>query len=247
VTENLTIPLLHLSTAGINNPRDRIMPKHLQREIENLKKKILSLGARIETAVHEAIRSIEERDASLAQRIIEDDIQIDDFEVEVEEDCLKILALHQPVAIDLRFIVAVLKINNDLERIGDLAVNIAERSAFLATVPQVSAAFGFARMSSKTESMLNKSLDALVNMDSKLAHEVCADDDEVDGINRQMYLIIQESIQKEPDEIASLIHLLSVSRHLERIADHATNIAEDVIYMIEGKIVRHKSEEYQSG
>jgi phosphate transport system protein len=222
------------------------MPKHLQREIENLKKKILSLGARIETTVHEAIRSIEERDAALAQKIIDDDIQIDDFEVEVEEDCLKILALHQPVAIDLRFIVAVLKINNDLERIGDLAVNIAERSVFLASVPQVNAAFDFARMSRKTESMLKRSLDALVNMSSELAHEVCIDDDEVDGINRQMYLKIQEEIQKEPDNIASLIHLLSVSRHLERIADHATNIAEDVIYMIEGKIVRHKSEEYQS-
>lgn len=222
------------------------MPKHLQREIENLKKKILALGARIETTVHEAIRSIEERDAVLAQKIIDDDIQIDDFEVEVEEDCLKILALHQPVAIDLRFIVAVLKINNDLERIGDLAVNIAERSVFLASVPQVSAAFDFARMSRKTESMLNKSLDALVNMSSELAHEVCIDDDEVDNINRQMYLKIQEVIQKEPDKIASLIHLLSVSRHLERIADHATNIAEDVIYMIDGKIVRHKSEQYQS-
>lgn len=222
------------------------MPKHLQREIENLKKKILSLGARIETTVHEVIRSIDERDAALAQNIIDDDIQIDDFEVEVEEDCLKILALHQPVAIDLRFIVAVLKINNDLERIGDLAVNIAERSVFLASVPQVSVAFDFARMSKKTESMLNRSLDALVNMSSELAHEVCADDDEVDSINRQMYLKIQEAIQKHPDQIASLIHLLSVSRHLERIADHATNIAEDVIYMIEGKIVRHKSEEYQS-
>jgi phosphate transport system protein len=222
------------------------MPKHLQREIENLKKKILALGARVETTVHEAIRSIEQRDAALAQEIIDDDIQIDDFEVEVEEDCLKILALHQPVAIDLRFIVAVLKINNDLERIGDLAVNIAERSVFLASVPQVSAAFDFARMSSKTESMLNRSLDALVNMSSELAHEVCIDDDEVDGINRQMYLNIQEAIQKEPDKIASLIHLLSVSRHLERIADHATNIAEDVIYMIDGKIVRHKSEQYRS-
>ena len=221
------------------------MPKHLQREIEILKKKILALGARVETTVHEAIRSIEERDAALAQEIIDNDIQIDNFEVEVEEDCLKILALHQPVAIDLRFIVAVLKINNDLERIGDLAVNIAERSVFLASVPQVNVSFDFALMSKKTESMLNRSLDALVNMSSGLAHEVCADDDEVDNINRQMYLKIQEAIQKHPGQIASLIHLLSVSRHLERIADHATNIAEDVIYMIEGKIVRHKSEEYR--
>lgn len=223
------------------------MPKHLQREIENLKKKLLNLGARVEAAVREAIDSIEERDASLAQKIIEDDLQIDDFEVEVEEDCLKILALHQPVAIDLRFIVAVLKINNDLERIGDLAVNIAERSAYLASQPPVQVSFDFSNMSKKTEAMLNKSLDALVNMSSELAQEVCADDAEVDGMNRQMYLDIQDSIQRHPQQMSSLIHLLSVSRHLERIADHATNIAEDVIYMIDGRIVRHQSEEYGSG
>jgi len=221
------------------------MPKHLQREIENLKRKILNLGARVETVVHEAIRSIEERDAALAQKIIDQDIEIDHTEVEVEEDCLKILALYQPVAIDLRFIVAILKINSDLERIGDLAVNIAERSVFLASVPQVNASLDFARMSKKTESMLNKCLDALVNMSSGLANEVCADDDEVDAINRQMYLRVQEGIQAYPDQMLSLIHLLSVSRHLERIADHATNIAEDVIYMIEGRIVRHKTEDYK--
>jgi phosphate transport system protein len=222
------------------------MPKHLQREIENLKKKILDLGARIETVVHEAIRSIEERDVVLAQKIIDEDIEIDHTEVEVEEDCLKILALYQPVAIDLRFIVAILKINSDLERIGDLAVNIAERSVFLASVQQVNASFDFVLMSKKTESMLNKCLDALVNLSSELAIEVCTDDDEVDAMNRQMYLRVQDAIQTHPDQIPSLIHLLSVSRHLERIADHATNIAEDVIYMVEGRIVRHKTEDYKS-
>ena len=200
------------------------MPKHLQREIENLKKNLLSLGARVETVVHEAIRSIEERDADLAQKIIAEDIEIDQTEVEVEEDCLKILALHQPVAIDLRFIVAVLKINNDLERIGDLAVNIAERSVYLASVPPVRVSFDFSGMSKKTEKMLNQSLDALVNMSSELAHEVCAEDDEVDSMNRRMYIKIQEAVKVHPDQITPLIHLLSVSRHLERIADHATNI-----------------------
>ena len=222
------------------------MPKHLQREIENLKKKILDLGGRIEAVVHEAIRSIEERDAVLAQKIIDEDIEIDHTEVEIEEDCLKILALHQPVAIDLRFIVAILKINNDLERIGDLGVNIAERSVFLASVPQVNASLDFVRMSKKTEAMLNKCLDALVNMSSELAIEVCANDDEVDAMNRQMYLKIQDAMQEYPDQVPSLVHLLSVSRHLERIADHATNIAEDVVYMIEGQIVRHKTENYKS-
>ncbi len=221
------------------------MPKHLQREIENLKKNILCLGARVEATVHDAMRSIETRDAALARKIIEEDIQIDQTEVEVEEECLKVLALHQPVAIDLRFIVAVLKINNDLERIGDLAVNIAERSSYLAGQPEASVSFDFARMSEKTEAMLNKSLDALVNLSSQLAHEVCMSDDAIDDMNRQAYLRVQDAIRKHPDQMSSLIHLLSVSRHLERIADHATNIAEDVIYMIDGEIVRHKTEDYK--
>jgi phosphate transport system protein len=149
------------------------------------------------------------------------------------------------VAADLRFIVAVLKINNDLERIGDLAVNIAERSSYLAGQPDVNVSFDFAQMSEKTEAMLNKSLDALVNLSSRLAHEVCISDDAIDNMNRQAYLRIQEAIRKHPDQMSSLIHLLSVSRHLERIADHATNIAEDVIYMIDGEIVRHKTEDYK--
>jgi phosphate transport system protein len=221
------------------------MPKHLQREIENLKKKILSLGARVEMTVHEAIRSIETRDAALARKIIDEDVQIDRTEVEVEEECLKILALHQPVAADLRFIVAVLKINNDLERIGDLAVNIAERSSYLAGQPEVNVSFDFVEMSEKTEAMLNKSLDALVNLSSELAHEVCMSDDAIDDMNRQAYLRVQEAIAKHPEHMSSLIHLLSASRHLERIADHATNIAEDVIYMIDGEIVRHKTEDYK--
>lgn len=220
------------------------MARHLQREIENLKKKIVSLGARVEITVHEAIRSIDQRDTDLAQKIIDEDIKIDQTEVEVEEECLKILALHQPVAIDLRFIVAVLKINNDLERIGDLAVNIAERSAFLASQPELNISFDFTDMSQKTETMLKLSLDALVNMSSELAYKVCATDDIVDGINRQMYIKIQDAIRKDPEDMVSLIHLLSVSRHLERIADHATNIAEDVIYMIEGQIIRHQTEDY---
>jgi phosphate transport system protein len=221
------------------------MPVHLQREIENLKKKILSLGAKVETAVREATLSIEQTNARLAQKIIDNDYIIDQAEVEVEEDCLKILALHQPVAIDLRFIVAVLKINNDLERIGDLAVNIAERAVFLATQPKVSVSLDFAGMAHKAQLMLKKSLDSLVNLSVELAAEVCKFDDEIDAMNRRMYIDVQEAIRAYPEQLGSLIHLLSVSRHLERIADHTTNIAEDVIYMIEGDIVRHKTEDYR--
>ena len=222
------------------------MPIHLQREIDNLKKEILNLSAMAEMSVRDAVTAIQERDGALAGRVIENDARIDRKEVEVEETCLKILALHQPVATDLRFIVAVLKINNDLERIADLAVNIAERAVYLATQPEVDLAFDFPAMSSKAETMLKESLDALVNLDADLAYKVWADDDVVDDMNRQAYGQVQDAIHKHPDQTECLIHLLSVSRHLERIADGATNIAEDVIYMVRGEIVRHKVEEYKS-
>jgi phosphate transport system protein len=220
------------------------MPAHLFREIENLKREILTLGAMAESAVREATTAIAERDEMLARRVIQDDDKLDDMEVRIEEDCLKTLALYQPVAIDLRFIVAVLKINNDLERVGDLAVNVAERAAFLATQPPVDISFDFPAMARQAQEMLKKSLDALVNLSAEQAREVLVSDDEIDAMNRQMYLIVQEAIHAHPDQTASLIHVLSASRHLERIADHATNIAEDVIYMIEGVIVRHRAEDY---
>lgn len=221
------------------------MPKHLQNEIENLKKAILNLGARVETAVRDATLAIEQRNSDLAQKVIDNDFIIDQQEVEIEEECLKVLALHQPVAIDLRFIITVLKINSDLERIGDLAVNMAERALFLATQPKPDISFDFIKMTRAAQAMLKRSLDALVNMSVDLAKEVCEGDDEIDAMNREMYIKVQESIRTHPEQMESLIHMLSASRHLERMADHATNIAEDVIYMIEGQIVRHRTEEYK--
>ncbi len=220
------------------------MPAHLFREIENLKREILTLGAMAEAAVRDATSAIENRDESLAKNVIWNDIKLDEMEVQIEENCLKTLALHQPVAIDLRFIIAVLKINSDLERVGDLAVNVAERAAFLATQPPVDVSFDFQAMARKAQEMLKKSLDSLVNLSAEQAREVLVSDDEIDAMNRQVYLIVQEAIHAHPDQTESLIHMLSASRHLERIADHATNIAEDVIYMIEGVIVRHRAEDY---
>jgi phosphate transport system protein len=168
------------------------------------------------------------------------------MEVELEEECLKVLALNQPVAGDLRFIVSIMKINNDLERVGDLTVNIAERAKFLSTRERPDIPLDFLQMTKKTQAMLRRSLDALMNRNAEAAHEVLLADDEIDAINREMYVKIQEEIHKKPAQMESLIHLLSCSRHLERIADLATNIAEDIIYMIEGAIVRHSSEEYSS-
>ncbi len=220
------------------------MPHHLQREIEKLKKKILSLCASVEENVRMAVKSIEDRDAALAERVVGQDPEIDQSEVDLEEDCLKILALHQPVAIDLRFIIAVLKINNDLERIGDPAVNIAERAQFLSTQPRIAVPFDLEALAEKTQDMLQKSLDSLVSLNAALARDVCRTDDEVDEINRRMYDLVKDAIRAHPEQLDILIPYLSVSRYLERIADHATNIAEDVIYMIEGVITRHCTDSF---
>ncbi len=216
------------------------MKRHLQKELENLKKRILSLGAMAEERVRMSIRAFETRDGALARQIIESDGEIDAAEVEVEEECLKIIALHQPVAVDLRFINIVIKINNDLERVGDEAVNIAERVENIAKRLPLSAPFEFSTMAEKTEAMLKDSLDALVNQDVDLAYKVCLDDDDVDRMNHMIYDEVKEAIKKQPDRVATLLNLLLIARHLERIADHATNIAEEVIYMIEGEIPRHR-------
>jgi len=221
------------------------MSKHLVREIEKLKKMILGLAAVVELSVDRAVKAIERRDVRLAQTVLDGDPEIDHLEVDVEEECLKLLALNQPVANDLRFLVAVLKINNDLERIGDLAVNIAERAVFLAEKPRPEPELNFAIMEQKAQSMLRRSLDSLINHDSALAREVCVADDEVDALHRKMCEDIVAACHQHPLHLDSLVHLLGVSRHLERIADHATNIAEDVIYMIEGEIVRHRPEDFR--
>ena len=217
--------------------------KHLQREIEKLKKEILSLGAIVEDSVRMAVSSMEDRDSELAERVIKGDVEIDQAEVDLEEDCLKILALHQPVAIDLRFIIAVLKINNDLERIGDLAANIAERAQFLNTHPRIQIPFDLLGLADKARWMLRSCLESLVNLDARQAYKICRTDDEVDAINREMYALVTDALRKNPEQVDMLIPYISVSRYLERIADHATNIAEDVIYMVDGIIARHKAEQ----
>ncbi|MFA6241892.1 MAG: phosphate signaling complex protein PhoU [Candidatus Hydrogenedentales bacterium] len=216
----------------------------MQREFEKLKKKLLALSALVEESVVNAVKSIRDHDAALAHQVIDGDMAIDEREVDIEEECQKVLALHQPVAHDLRFIIAVLKINNELERIGDASVNIAERSLFLVKDERIDIPFDFTGMAEKAHDMLHRSLDALVNEDASLAFAVIAADDEVDAINREMYGQVKDGIRRHPEHLEALIHLLSVARHVERIGDHASNIAEDVIYLIKGEIVRHKSEDF---
>jgi phosphate transport system protein len=216
------------------------MPQHLEREMIKLKNKMLALCALTEENVQMAVRSLEDRDEKLARSVIERDLAIDREEVEVEEECLKLLALHQPVAIDLRFIVAVLKINNDLERIGDLAGNIAERALALEGQTAVRSPVDLVAMAASVKNMLKSSLDALVNMDEALARRVLSMDDAVDAAHRRMYEGIVERLRQEPSKTKVYLNLLSVSRQLERIADHVTNICEDIIYMVAGDIVRHQ-------
>jgi phosphate transport system protein len=222
------------------------MSVHLEREINILKKKLLSLAATVEESVWEAVKAVKNRDSILADKIVEDDLYIDHMEVDIEEDCLKILALHQPVAIDLRFIIAVLKINNDLERVGDKAVSMARVARKLAAQGEINVPFDLAGMAEKVQSMLRDSIDSLVKVDTDLAREVCSADAEVDAINKKMYEQVKKCLGQHPEWFDRLLHYLSISRNLERIGDHATNIAEDVIYMIEGEIVRHKPEELKT-
>lgn len=218
------------------------MSQHLVREITRVKQQILTLGAEVEDALRQAVASLITRNSEQAKQVIVRDSSIDQREVDIEEDCLKILALHQPVAIDLRFLIAVLKINNDLERIGDLAVNIAERSLSLSLQPPIVPPFDLAFMADRVQGMVHRSLDALVDLNTPLARQVLADDDEVDSTHRQMYDRVKEAIRKDTCKTDELIQLLTVSRYLERVADHATNVAEDVIYLVEGQIARHRQE-----
>ncbi|HEY1598469.1 MAG TPA: phosphate signaling complex protein PhoU [Pirellulales bacterium] len=217
------------------------MSKHLQRQIEVLKEKILLVGTLVEDAIAKAISALVNRNGDLARSIIERDSEIDRMEVDVEEECLKVLALYQPVAADLRFVVAVLKINNDLERMGDLARNIAKRVAYLASHERIDLPAEFRSMASKAQSMVRRSLDALVNRDTLIARQIRDDDDEVDAMQRIIRDRIETQIRQDPERFELYMRLLSASKHLERLADMATNIAEDVIYMVEGDIVRHRT------
>lgn len=217
------------------------MSKHLQHQIEHLKQKILIVGTLVEDAIAKAISALVNRNGNLARSIIETDAEINRMEVDVEEECLKVLALYQPVAADLRFVVAVLKINNDLERMGDLARNIAKRVAYLASHERIELPAEFRGMAAKAQSMVRRSLDALVNRDTSIAQSIREDDDEVDALQRIIRDRIESQIRQSPDRLELFMRLLSVSRHLERLADMATNIAEDVIYMVEGDIVRHRA------
>lgn len=221
------------------------MARYFDREIDQLKNDLINLTAEVEKSVNQSVRAVLDNDAKLAKKVIARDREIDKKEVEIEEECLKILALHQPVATDLRFLISALKINNDLERIGDLAINIAERAIQLSSLDKQPLPDMLIKMTEKTQQMLKMSLDALLNKDLDLAKEVLQLDQDVDAIHRDMHEYVREKILGDPQHVDVYLIQLSVSRNLERVADLAENIAEDVIYLITGEIIRHGlSDEY---
>jgi phosphate transport system protein len=220
------------------------MSLYWSREIDNLKKLILSLGALVEEQIQKSIVSLLRRDAELANEVIEKDSEVDNLEIKIEEECLKILALYQPVAQELRFVVTVLKMNNDLERMGDLAVNIAHRSVALADKDRIELISAFQTLAEKTQKMVSRSLDALINTNVKIAKEVMEADDEIDRLNFEFRKKAIEGIKSNPARLEDYLHLRTVSQNLERIADQATNIAEDVVYLCTGEIIRHHATEF---
>ena len=223
------------------------MASDIRKELDKVKNRVLYLGSTVENNLHRAIRAMKNNDVEIAHEVKKGDLEIDKTEVSLEDQCLEVLALHQPVAGDLRFLVTVLKINIDLERIGDLAVKIADKVLLLSfTQQRITSQKDYANVLEKlndmfnsTTWMLNKCLDAFAQEDVDLAFKVIVADDKVDKAKNLIRSLLEETIQNDPQKNFYLGTLLSVSRSLERIADHATNICEDIIYMLEGKIVRH--------
>ena len=217
------------------------MLQHLHRDIESLKKTILSLGGRVEECVNNAIMALRERREDLARAVFQEEKTIDAAEVAIEEECLKLLALHQPVAQDLRFIVTVLKVNNDLERMADHAVSIARRALAARAMSDLEANLHIRAMGEKAREMVGCSLRALVTNDAALAARVLEADDEVDRMHRENYERVETLMENDPTTVRRAVPMLTVSRHLERIGDLATNICEDVIFMAKGDVIRHRA------
>jgi phosphate transport system protein len=215
------------------------MQRHFHEELEALKQTLLAMGGLVEDQIRRAMQALVERDDRLAQEVIDRDRQVNTYDVEVDEQCVNLLALHQPAAGDLRFITTTMKIVTDLERIGDQAVNIAQRALELNPEPQLKPYIDLPRMAEKAQRMVKESLDAFVARDTELARQVCAKDAEVDALKEQIFRELLTFMMQDPRTIPRAIRVILVSRFLERVADHATNIAEMVIYLVEGKLVRH--------
>ncbi|HJV59158.1 MAG TPA: phosphate signaling complex protein PhoU [Methylomirabilota bacterium] len=215
------------------------MTRHFHEELEALKQTLLAMGGLVEDQIRRVMKALLERDDVVAREVIERDRQVNTYDVEVDEQCVSLLALHQPAAGDLRFITTAMKIVTDLERIGDQAVNIAQRVLELNVEPQLKPYIDLPRMAERAQRMVKESLDAFVARDTALARQVCEEDAEVDALKEQIFRELLTFMMEDPRTIPRAIRLILISRFMERVADHATNIAEMVIYMVEGKMVRH--------
>jgi phosphate transport system protein len=215
------------------------MHRHFDDELKSLKDKILRMGGLAEEQVQGSLRALIERDSDLARKIIENDRRVNALDVEVDEDCLRLLALQQPTARDLRFITTAMKISTELERISDLAENICERAIELNEEPQLKPYIDIPRMANWSLRMVKEALDAFVTGDANLARKVCTDDDFVDDLTHQLFRELLSFMLETPQTITRAIRITFIAKYLERIADHATNVAELVVYMVEGKIIRH--------
>ena len=215
------------------------MQRHFHEELDALKQTLLAMGGLVEDQIRRVMTALVERDSELDQEVIDRDAQVNAYDIEVDEKCVELLALHQPAAGDLRFITTAMKIVTDLERIGDQAVNIAQRALELNREPQLKPYIDLPRMAEKSQRMVKESLDAFVTRDTELARKVRGEDAEVDGLKEQIFRELLTFMMEDPKTIPRAIRLILISRFLERTADHATNIAEMVIYMVESKMVRH--------
>lgn len=217
------------------------MSIHLTRDLASLHRMVLGMCARVEEMIHASVEALHTPDYERAKQITTWDDEIDRMDVEIEEECLKLLALHQPVAIDLRRITSVMKISAELERVADLGVSIAERACGIVSSPEIAVPDNLKDMSRQALDMLHRALDAYVHLDVRLARQVCLDDEVVDQLNREIISELTNLMKRKPELIEPAMHLFSASRQIERIADHATNIAEDVVYLVQGEIIRHRN------
>ena len=217
------------------------MTVHLERDLDSLKKDIVHLGSLVQNSTQSVIEFLRTKSEQQLQSVLESEEQINGLEVDIEENCLKILALHQPVAIDLRFIIVIMKVNNDLERMGDQAVNISHRVKSLMDGPELPISLPIDEMTNAVQEMVSLSLDALVGQDPTIARKVVEMDDIVDDLNAKTYDIVRETIEANPSLVNSAMSMATISSNLERIGDLCTNIAEEVIFMVEGQVIRHQN------
>ncbi len=222
------------------------MSKHLQNDLEKLKRHILAIGALVEDGVENATQAFFNRDVELAKKVVQNDDVVDEYEVNVEEECLKLLALYQPVARDLRFITSVIKVNSDLERMGDYCVKIAKRTLSLSKDPPIETPAQIKQMVQLAKAMVRDSLDAFSRRDAKGSRKIVVRDDEVDKLQKETFRLLRKQMQEEPKNIEQFLDLVTIVQGVERIADLSTNIAEDVVYMVDGEIIRHKEDELKT-